>query len=267
MKKIKAIALEDFYVKWFNKIVSLGPRLILAVIVLFVGLWLIRKLKVVLGHTLHKREIDPSLRPFLSSFSGIFLQVLLLLAILQILGIEMTIFATVVGAFGVAAGLALSGTLQNFTSGILILLLKPFRVGDNIIAQGQEGTVASIQIFYTLVTTFDNRTVVLPNSKLSNEVIVNLSREGMRRLDVELKFGFPILFERVKSILEQTLLANKNLLKEPTFRIGVSAIDPDGYKVMVNAWVQAHGYQDIKLTLQERIITDLLSNQIKLPGM
>lgn len=101
----------------------------------------------------------------------------------------MTMFAALVGAFGVAAGLALSGTLENFTSGILILLLKPFRVGDNIIAQAQEGTVTSIQLFYTVVLTFDNRTVIVPNSKLSNEVIINLSREGLRRMDIELKLA------------------------------------------------------------------------------
>ena len=120
---------------------------------------------------------------------NILLKILLALALLQVLGIQMTMFAALVGAFGVAAGLALSGTLENFTSGILILLLKPFRVGDNIIAQAQEGTVTSIQLFYTVVLTFDNRTVIVPNSKLSNEVIINLSREGLRRMDIELKLA------------------------------------------------------------------------------
>lgn len=103
------------------------------------------------------------------------LQILLLLTLMQILGIQMTVFAALVGGIGVAAGLALSGTLQNFTSGILILLLKPYKVGDNIIAQGQEGTVLSIQIFYTVLLTYDNRDVIIPNSKLSNELIINLS--------------------------------------------------------------------------------------------
>ncbi|MDB5246439.1 MAG: mechanosensitive ion channel family protein [Segetibacter sp.] len=258
---------QDFYLKYYNWVIAVGPRVMLAFLLLFTGLWIIRKIKKWSSNAIEKRDVDPSLRPFLLSFSNIFLQVALLLALMQVLGIEMTIFATVIGAFSVAAGLALSGTLQNFTSGILILLLKPFKVGDNIIAQGQEGLVTSIQIFYTLVTTFDNRTVVLPNSKLSNEVIINLSREGMRRLDVELKFGFPIPFEQVKSILESTLTEHKELLKEPVFQIGVSAIDPDGYKVMVNSWVKAHGYQDIKLELQQKIIQDLVERGIKLPGM
>jgi len=257
----------DYYLKGYDWLLRYGPRIIIAIILMFFGFWFIRKMRGWIAGTFVKREVDPTLQPFLVSFSGVLLQILLILTIIQVLGIPMTMFAALVGAFGVAAGLALSGTLQNFTSGILILLLKPFRVGDNIIAQGQEGTVSSIQIFYTLLTTFDNRTVVLPNSKLSNEVIVNLSREGIRRLDVELKFTFNIPFEEVKSILTNTLNAHKELLKEPTFRIGVSTVDADGYKVMVNTWVKPHGFQDIKLTLQENIIRDLIAKGIKLPGM
>jgi small conductance mechanosensitive channel len=224
-------------------------------------------MKLWINYSLGKREVDPSLRPFLISFSGIILQVLLIVSVMQVLGIEMTVFATVMGAFGVAVGLALSGTLQNFTSGILILLLKPFKVGDIIIAQGQEGLVTSIQIFYTLVTTFDNRTVVLPNSTLSNEVIVNLSREGLRRLDVEFKLAFNIPFEEVKAILETTINLNSDLLKIPAHQIGVSSVDPDGYKIVVNTWVDAHKYQDIKLKFQEKMIEDLKRGGIKLPGM
>lgn len=258
---------EDFYLKGYNWILRYGPRALIALILLFAGFWFIGKIKKWLHNSFDKRDIDPSLRPFLLSVSVIFLQGLLLLAAMQVLGIQMTIFAAFVGAFGVAIGLALSGTLQNFTSGALILILKPFRVGDNIIAQGQDGIVSSIQIFYTVVTTFDNRTVILPNSKLSNEVIVNLSREGIRRLDVELKFSFAIPFEQVRTLLEHTINANKDLLKNPSFRIGVSSVDPDGYKVMVNTWVKPDGYQDIKLQLQQKIIQDIIAAGIKLPGM
>ncbi len=258
---------EDFYLKGYNFVLVYGPRVLVAIILLFFGLWVIRKLRSWIHNAFDRRDIDPSLRPFLLSVSVIALQALLIIGIMQVLGIQMTIFAALVGAFGVAAGLALSGTLQNFTSGILILILKPFKVGDNIIAQGQEGTVLSIQIFYTLVTTFDNRTVIIPNSKLSNEVIINLSREGIRRLDVELKFAFPIPFDTVRTVLSNTLNNHKDLLKDPTYRIGVSSIDPDGYKVMVNTWIKPHGFQDVKLRLQQEIMQSLIANGIKLPGM
>src|SRR3954453_9937491 len=183
--------IHDTVTTW---VITEGPRILLAIICLFLGLWLIKLIISRLHKIMERRAVDATFKPFLIGLINVALDVLLFLALIQVLGLQLTLFASLIASFGVAVGLALSGTLQNFTSGILILLLKPFRVGDNIIAQGQEGTVASIQIFYTLVTTFDNRTVVLPNSKLSNEVIVNLSREGMRRLDVELKFGFPIPF-------------------------------------------------------------------------
>lgn len=258
---------EDFYTKGYNWILRYGPRAIIAMLLLFIGFWIIGKMKSWLHSSLERKNIDPSLRPFLLSVSVIFLQGLLVLASMQVIGVQMTIFAAFVGAFGVATGLALSGTLQNFTSGVLILILKPFRVGDNIIAQGQEGTVASIEIFYTIVTTYDNRTVILPNSKLSNEVIVNLSREGIRRLDIELKFAFSVTFEQVKTILEHTINANRDLLKDPKFRVGVSSIDPDGFKILLNAWVKPHGYQDVKLELQQKIINNLLAGGIKLPGV
>jgi small conductance mechanosensitive channel len=258
---------EDFYLKGYNWLLRYGPRALIALLLLFLGFWLIGNIKRWLQSSLDRKNIDPSLRPFLLSVSVIFLQGLLVLAAMQVVGVQMTIFAAFVGAFGVATGLALSGTLQNFTSGVLILILKPFRVGDNIIAQGQEGIVASIEIFYTIVTTFDNRTVILPNSKLSNEVIVNLSREGIRRLDVELKFAFPVAFEQVKSILENTIHSNLDLLKEPQFRIGVSSVEPDGYKVMVNTWVKPEGYQDVRFKLQQKIIENIIAGGIKLPGM
>lgn len=258
---------QDFYTKGYNWLLTYGPRAIIAIVLLFIGFWLVARIKGVLHSSFERRNIDPSLRPFLLSVSVIFLQGLLLLAAMQVMGVQMTIFAAFVGAFGVATGLALSGTLQNFTSGVLILVLKPFRVGDNIIAQGQEGTVTSIQIFYTLVRTYDNRTIILPNSKLSNEVIVNLSREGIRRLDIELKFSYAIPFEQVKTVLTRSIGANVDLLKQPEHRIGISSIDADGYKVMINMWIKPHGFLDIKYKLQQELIEDLIASGIKLPGI
>jgi len=255
------------YDRFYSWLLTFGPKLILAVVILFVGLWIIKRLRNWLNYILIERHIDPSLRPFFVSTVNIALQALLVLAIMQILTIQLTIFAALVGAFGVAGGLALSGTLQNFTSGVIILMLKPFRVGDNIIAQGQEGTVSMIRIFYTIVTTFNNSTVVIPNSKLSNEVIINLSREGKRRLDIELKFNYGINFGQVKTILENAIHSNEDLLKEPPHRIGVSGIDADGYRVMINVWVKPHGFQDIKMQLQQAVVDDIKNAGIKLPGM
>lgn len=257
---------EAFYDKAYLWILTVGPRLLIGIFVLFIGTWLIRVLKRALNRHMLRREFDPSLQPFLISLFVTIMQVMLILALMQVLGLQMTIFTALIGALGVAAGLALSGTLQNFTSGVLILLMKPFRVGDSILAQGQEGIVTSIQIFYTVVTTYHNTTVIIPNSKLSNEVIINLSRQGKRRLDVELKFNFGISFEEVKRIVQKRIDQSPSILKDPATNFGVSSVDPDGYKVMINIWVDAHQFHEVKLAFQEDIIEDLKSGGIKLPG-
>jgi small conductance mechanosensitive channel len=251
----------------YNWLLTVGPKILMGLAVLFAGLWFARFLKKWLNGHLLRKDVSSSIRPFLVNLIITTLQILLFLGFMQIVGIQMTIFAAAIGAFGVAAGLALSGTLQNFTSGVIILLLKPFRVGDNVVAQGQEGTITTIQIFYTVMRTFDNRTVIVPNSKLSNEVIVNLSREGKRRMDIELKFNYGIDLNHVQHIIDGSINAVQGLLKEPDRRIGVTSIDSDGYKLMVNVWAPAHGFQDTKLKLNQKIIEDLIGAGIKLPGV
>ena len=257
---------EKFYSRAYDWVIIYAPRFLIGIIVLIVGLWLVKLILKWVTQSVHDRKIDPSAKPFLISFLGVVLRVLLLLAVMQILGIEMTLFTAIVGAFGVAACLALSGTLQNFASGIIILLVKPFEVGDNIITQGLEGTVTSIRIFYTFVTTFDNRSVIVPNSKLSNEIIINISREGKRRLDLEIKFSNAIDFSEVKEIINQAIEKCENVLATPERRIGVSSIEPDGYKLSVNVWLNAHGFQDTKLIVQETILEALRSSELKLAG-
>jgi len=258
--------MNKFYDKALDWLISFGPRILISIIIFIIGIWLIKKLAGTISAILTRRNVDPSLRPFLSGSVAIILDILLVFAIMQILGIQLTIFAALVGAFGVAAGLALSGSLQNFTSGVLILLLKPFRVGDNIITQSLEGAVTTIRIFYTVVTTYDNRSVIIPNSKLANEMIINLSKEGKRRVDINLKFSYAIDFEQVKKIIEQTIQANHSILKEPASRIGINEIQADGYLIMVNVWINAHGFQDMKMQLQEALVHDLVAGGIKFPG-
>ncbi|MES2826951.1 MAG: mechanosensitive ion channel family protein [Bacteroidota bacterium] len=258
---------KDFKHDVVTWIVQKGPSVILGVIVLFVGMWLIKLLAKALSSGLHKKGIDPSLKPFLLSLAITVLRILLILAVFSILDIQMTIFGAIVGGITVAAGLALSGTLQNFASGVIILFLKPFTIGDNIIAQGQEGTVTAIELFYTFVTTFDNRTVVIPNSKLSNEVIINISTIGSRRLDIEMKFSNAISYADIKQQIEETIKECSKILKDPTYRIGISSIESDGYKVMVNVWLNSHGFIDSKMEFQEQLIENLKKSGIKLPGL
>jgi small conductance mechanosensitive channel len=259
--------INKFYNKAYDWLIGYGPRFLVGLFVLFVGLWLIKLLLNWSQSGMHKKGVDPSIKPFLLSLLGVALRILLVLGVMQIIGVQMTLFTALVGAFGVATGLALSGTLQNFASGILILLLKPFDVGDNIITQGLEGTVTSIQVFYTIVKTFDNRLVIVPNSKLSNEVIINISREGSRRLDIDWKFPNNVDIKQVKSILTDAIDQSKDCLKTPEKRIGIKEILPDGYVISINVWVNAHGFQDSKLIIQEAILDAIKSAGIKIPGM
>jgi small conductance mechanosensitive channel len=259
--------LNQFYNQVYAWILKTGPGVLLGVAILVAGFWLIRILSRWLNAHMFRKNIDPSLTPFLLSLAITTLRVLLIVSAMQVIGIQMTVFAALIGAIGVAAGLALSGTLQNFTSGVLILILKPFQVGDNILAQGQEGTVKAIKIFYTIVNTFDNRMVVIPNSKLSNEVIINMSGLGNRRLDVEMKFSNAIDFGVVKNAVNNVLDNAQHALKVPERRIGISAIEPDGYKVMVNVWLDSHGFIDTKMAIQEQIMETLKSSGLKLPGL
>jgi len=257
---------DAFYDKAYNWIINFGPRILLGLLILFIGLWLIRLFNRILKRTLARHNFNPSLRYFLQNLVALTLQVLLVLMVMQVAGIQLTFFAAIVAGFSVAAGLALSGTLQNFVSGILILVLKPYRVGDNIIAQNQEGTVTAIQLFYTTVLTFDNKTIIIPNGQLSNNVVINLSREGKRRLDIELRFDYKTDPEQVRKVLQASIDSADNILPEPVARIGISKLDVDKYVMTVNVWVNAHGYFDLLLALNEKLIHDVQKAQIKLPG-
>lgn len=259
--------LTKFYDKAYDWVLDIGPRIIIGLIILFIGLWLIKVITGRLRSQMYKRKVHSSLQPFFLSLTITSLYVLLIILVMTIVGFQPTIFTTIIGAFGVAAGLALSGTLQNFAGGVLILLLKPFDLNDNIIAQGQDGIVASIQIFYTVLITFDNKTVIIPNGKLFNEVIVNVTREGKRRLDFEIKLGYAANVEVVKGIIWDAIKVTPNVLHDPRNRVGVVALEVDGIKYVVNVWVNPADFMISKLALHEKIINDLVAGGVKLPGM
>jgi len=249
--------LQKFYDQAFHWLITYGPKIIIAIIVLIIGQWILRLVNRWLKRVMEARKINASVKTFLANLLAVMFQVLLIMLLMQILGIGMTLFATLIAGFSVAAGLALSGTLQNFASGVLILLLRPYKVGDNIITQGQEGSVSSIQLFYTVILTFDNKTVIVPNSKLSNEIILNLSRQGKRRVDIELKFKYNNEYEKIKEIITVAFSSLNNILKEPALRIGVSKLDADNYSVIINTWIPAHGFEDGRLLINEKLMSEL----------
>lgn len=246
---------EKFYERFVDWIVHQAPRVLLGILILLLGMWLISQLTRWIKRKIDQKNWDPTLEVFLSNLIVLALRILLILLVIQVMGLQMTLFAALVGAFGVAAGLALSGTLQNFASGVLILMLKPFRVGDQIFTQGQEGEVRSIQLFFTVILTRDYRTVIVPNSKLSNEVIINMSQAGKRRLDLELKVTYEVDFEHAKRVLTDTLNQTSDLFVNGDYLIGIGLLEPDGYRISISVWVDEEGYPDTRLFVQEKLLT------------
>ncbi len=245
---------EKLYNRLESWLIHQAPRVLLGILILIAGMWLIRLMVRWIKRKINQKDWDPTLEVFISNLIVMALRVLLILLVIQVMGLQMTLFAALVGAFGVAAGLALSGTLQNFASGVLILMLKPFRVGDQILTQGQEGEVISIQLFYTVLLTRDYRTVIVPNSKLSNEVIVNMSQAGKRRLDIEVKVKYDVDFEQAKKVLTDALNRAGDLLVSTDYLIGISLLEPDGYRISVSVWVGEGGYPDTRLSVQEKLL-------------
>ncbi len=249
--------LEEFYKELHVWVLTRGPKYLAGLLFFFIGLWVIRFLRVRLRQRMTKRQVHSSLQPFLLSLSITSLYVLLIITAMNIIGFELTIFTTIIGAFSVAAGLALSGTFQNFAGGVLILLLKPFELDDNIIAQGQDGKVVSIQIFYTVLVTPDNKTIIIPNGKLFNEVIVNVTREGKRRLDFEVKLAYAADIDKAKKIMLDAIESSKAIMTDPPPRVGVIGLEVDSIRFTINVWVNPDDFLNVKIALMEKILKDL----------
>ena len=258
---------QKYILRLYDWLIVHAPRIAVSFVFLLAGLWIIHKFSKWLKGNLAKKRFNPSLRYFLENFVIVSLKILLLILALQIAGIKLTFVTAIFTGLTVAAGLALSGTLQNFVSGLLILLLHPFRVGDIIVAQGQEGEVKSIQLFYTIVLTLDNKTIIIPNGQLSNNVVINLSRQGQRRLDIDFKFNYNIDAAAVRKVLSDSIEQMDDILKDPVYKIGVSALETDKFVLRVKLWIVATDFEEIKSKVQEQLMNDLKANDVKFPGM
>ena len=243
--------------KYFDEIVDLivlyGASVLLAIIVLIIGLWVIKRLGKLMGKAMNKRNLDPSLQPFLLSIVGALLRIMLIISVASMIGIEMTSFVAVLGAAGLAVGLALQGSLSNFAGGVLILILKPFRVGDFIEAEGYSGTVREIQIFYTYLTTVQNQEIVIPNGDLSNNPIKNYSYHPTRRLDMTFGIGYSDDIDKAKSILFDIIKGDERVLTDPEPIIFIEALADSSVNFHVRAWANRSDFWDIHNGLNEKV--------------
>jgi small conductance mechanosensitive channel len=246
-------------------IMDYGMKLIYAAVVLIIGLWIIKMVMKALNKVMFKRSIDASLIPFLSSLVSMLLKALLGISVLSMLGIEMTSFIAILGAAGLAVGMALSGTLQNFAGGVMLLIFRPFVVGDLIEAQGFVGVVKEIQIFITILTTPDNKTIIIPNGPLSNGSLTNYSTQDTRRVDWTFGIGYGDKTEDAQKILMELMNADERILKDPAPFVGVSALADSSVNLTTRAWVLPENYWPVFFDMNQKVYNEFNSKGINIP--
>ncbi|MDZ7805318.1 mechanosensitive ion channel family protein [Thiohalophilus sp.] len=245
--------LSTYTDRGIDLLMQFGPQLVLAIVVLIIGLWLINRLVKVMARGMERSKMEPTLSRFLQSLVGIGLKVLLLISVASMVGIATTSFIAVLGAAGLAVGLALQGSLANFAGGALILMFRPYKVGDYITAQGVSGTVTDIQIFNTILTTPDNVRIIVPNGAMSNGIITNYSAEQTRRLDFVFNIGYTDNVEKSRDIIMNILKSEERIFSDPEPQVLLSNLGDNAVDLTVRTWVNATDYWPLKFALTEKV--------------
>ncbi|WP_248917308.1 mechanosensitive ion channel family protein [Pseudomonas entomophila] len=248
---------------WIPLIMEYGSRLLLALLTLAIGWWIINKLSARLGKLVGLRA-DAALQGFISTLANIVLKVLLMVSVASMIGIETTSFVAAIGAAGLAIGLALQGSLANFAGGVLILMFRPFRIGDWIEAQGIAGTVDSIQIFHTVVRTGDNKTVIMPNGSLSNGIITNTNRQPTRKVVFDVGVDYDADLQKARNVLLE-LAQDPRVLQDPAPQAVVSTLGDSSITVSLRIWVKTPDYWDVLFMLNEHARDRLKAEGIDIP--
>jgi small conductance mechanosensitive channel len=246
-------------------VLDYGPKLIGAIVVWIIGGWIIKAIINGFDKVMEKNQTDESLKPFLKKLVGTLLKVLLIISVLGMLGVEMTSFIAILGAVGLAVGLALSGTLQNFAGGVMILLFKPFKVADVIEAQGYLGKVSEIQIFNTILKTPDNKTIIIPNGGLATSSMINYTTEPQRRVDWTFGIGYGDDVDKAKGVIKELCDQDTRILKDPELFIAVSALADSSVNFAVRAWVKADDYWDVFFEMNEKVYKTFEQQGLNIP--
>lgn len=249
---------------WIPMIMEYGSRVLLAVITLAIGWWLINKVTQKLGGLLALRNADLALQGFISSLANIILKVLLIVSVASMIGVETTSFVAAIGAAGLAIGLALQGSLANFAGGVLILLFRPFRIGDWIEAQGVAGTVDSIQIFHTVLRTGDNKTIILPNGNLSNGIITNINRQPTRKVVFDVGVDYEADLQKARQVLLD-LAKDPRVMQDPEPQAVISTLGDSSITVSLRVWVKTADYWDVMFMFNEQARDRLKAAGIDIP--
>ncbi len=259
-------ATKPYLNKAIELVMEYGPKLILAILVLIIGMWIIKGIKKKLvTKAMQKGQVEISLQKFLISMITVLLKVLLFISVASMVGIATTSFIAILGAATFAIGLALQGSMSNFAGGVLILLLKPFKVGDTIEAQGFVGKVHEIQIFNTIMKTFDNKMIYIPNGSLSNGNITNYSKEPIRRVDMTFGIGYGDDIKRAKEVLAGLIKEDARILKDPAPLIAVSSLGDSSVNFALKVWCDTAEYWNIYFDMQEKVKLTFDQENISIP--
>lgn len=230
-----------------------GLRLLYAFLIIFVGRWVVKLLLKIIKSALEKTTVEETIRIFVANLLSSLLMVIIFIAAINQLGIETTSIIAMLGAAGLAIGLALQGSLANFAAGILIVIFRPYKVGDYIEAGSAEGTVLDIQIFSTVLKTPDNKVVVVPNGTIMDSSIINYTGQATRRVDIVASCGYEDDIDKVKDILKDILNQDERILEEPQPRIAVSELADNSINFIVRPWVNSSDVLSVKYSILEQI--------------
>lgn len=249
----------------FYRLVEFGFRLIGGIVALVVGFWVVGRIKAGLMKIMERRNLDPSLRTFLRSFLSIALKILVIITVLGMIGVQMTSFIAMLGAAGLAVGLALQGTLQNVAGGVIILLFKTLRVGDVIESGSYIGTVREIQMMYTILTTFDNRVVTIPNSVLATGSLINYSKMPERRVDWVFSIAYGDSYPKAEQLLRSLLEANTLILPEPKPFIALQRLNNSSVDIVVRCWTKQEDYWTVFFEMNQKVYETFANEGITIP--
>lgn len=247
------------------KSLEYGTKFLGSILILVIGLWFIKFLMKLIERSLEKGKVDQSLHSFIVSLSKFGLRIILFITVAATLGVQESSLITVLGAGGLAVGLALQGSLANFAGGVLILAFRPFNVGDYIEAQGFAGTVSQIQILYTTLLTADNKKIVIPNGDLSNHSVINFSSQNTRRLDFIFGVDYNCDILKVKKILNNIVENHNLILKNPVWIIGVAELGASSVDFDVKVWCRTEDYWTLYYDLREKVKLELDKENINIP--
>ena len=257
---------NEFIAKALNSCIDLGGRILAALIIFIIGKLIVNWINRLFAKMLERRKVDASIQSFLKSIVNITLLVLLFLAVIGKLGIELTSFAALLASAGVAIGMALSGNLSNFAGGVIILVFRPYKVGDYIEAStGASGTVTDIQIFHTVLTTPDNRIVFAPNGAMSGAVVTNYSRKDTRRVDFSFGVEYGTDFELAKSTIMEVISKDSRILKDPAPFIELGALAESSVNITVRVWVNAADYWGVNFDMNKNVYATFNEKGISFP--